>query len=128
MQREVHFARGLLRRDCKTWLPDGTLLEHAVYRQGKLQGVMQRFHPNSRLAERQVFNAGKPVEPAERYASDGRPLGADGKPVPRWKQWWWAMFGPPARRRVRVGEARCAAKCPMKYAATQGRPRAISAC
>jgi hypothetical protein len=72
------------------------LLEHAVYRHGKLQGLLQRFHPNRRLAERQVFNAGKPVAPAERYASDGRPLDAEGKPMPRWKQWWRGVFGPPA--------------------------------
>ncbi|CDY79612.1 Phophatidylinositol-4-phosphate 5-kinase [Caballeronia glathei] len=95
IQREAHYARGLLHGPCKTWLPDGTLLEHAIYRQGKLQGVQLRFHPNSRLAERQVFNSGKPIEPAERYARDGRPLGADGKPLSRWRNWWRAVLGPP---------------------------------
>ncbi|GAB2899620.1 toxin-antitoxin system YwqK family antitoxin [Paraburkholderia jirisanensis] len=93
VQREAHYAQGLLHGECKTWLPDGTLLEHAVYRQGKLQGMQQRFHPNRKLAERQVFNAGKPVEPAHRYASDGRPLDKDGKPISRWKQWWQSVSG-----------------------------------
>jgi len=67
----------------------------ALTAQGKLQGVQLRFHPNSRLAERQVFNSGKPIEPAERYARDGRPLGADGKPLSRWRNWWRAVLGPP---------------------------------
>ena len=96
VQRVAHYARGALHGECKTWLPDGTLLEEALYRQGKLQGVLRRFHPNGKLAQRQVFHAGKPIEDAERYANDGRPLDADGKPLSRWRQWWRTLFGPPA--------------------------------
>ncbi|WP_321888469.1 toxin-antitoxin system YwqK family antitoxin [Paraburkholderia bannensis] len=88
MQREAHYALGQLHGSCRTWLMDGTLLEDAHYRHGKLHGLFQRFHPNGRLALRQPYAAGKPLEQAESYSNEGRMLGEDGKPVPRWKQWW----------------------------------------
>lgn len=93
VQREAHYARGVLNGESVTYFPDGTVLERANYRQGALHGVSQRLHPNGRLAEQQLFREGQPLRPAEGYASDGRPLGADGRPVPRWKRWWQAVGG-----------------------------------
>ncbi|MEX3918673.1 toxin-antitoxin system YwqK family antitoxin [Paraburkholderia sp. BR10872] len=94
IQREEHYANGVLHGVSRTWLADGTLLEEAHYRNGKLHGVLQRFHPNGCLALRQSFNAGKPLEAAKRYTDDNRPLAADGKPLPRWKQWWQSLANP----------------------------------
>jgi antitoxin component YwqK of YwqJK toxin-antitoxin module len=86
-------VRGALSGDSKTYLPDGSLLEHARYRQGKLHGLLERFHGNGQLAERQLYGAGKPIEPGERYAQDGRQLDADGKPLSRWRRWWHMLPG-----------------------------------
>jgi antitoxin component YwqK of YwqJK toxin-antitoxin module len=94
IQREAHYAAGALHGVARTWLPDGTLLEEAHYRNGKLHGILQRFHANGCLSLRQPFSAGKPLETARRYTDDRRPIGADGKPLPRWKQWWQSLANP----------------------------------
>ncbi|KXU86473.1 hypothetical protein CI15_18715 [Paraburkholderia monticola] len=94
IQREAHYAGGVLHGVSRTWLPDGTLLEEATYRNGKLHGLLQRFHPNGRVASRQPFSEGNPLEDAKRYTVDSRPVAANGKPLPRWKQWWQSRTDP----------------------------------
>ncbi|UGA36910.1 hypothetical protein JOS77_22360 [Chromobacterium haemolyticum] len=95
LQRQAHYRHGLPHGETRTLFPNGQPAELAVYRNGLKHGLQQRYHPNGALAERQRQNfiEGKPLGPPERFADDGRPLNADGKPMARWRWWWQKMMG-----------------------------------
>ena len=72
-----------------SYFPDGALAERELYNNGVREGLQQRYHANGKLALKAQYLNGQLLDPGQRYAEDGRPLDAAGKPVSRLK-WWWS--------------------------------------
>lgn len=85
--RKQGYREGLLHGESCSYFADGRLAEQAFYRDGVQEGAYRRFHGNGQLAQEARYLKGVQLEPAHAYAEDGRPLQADGKPLPRWR--WW---------------------------------------
>ena len=85
--RREQWRDGMRHGESYTLFADGSTQEIARWQRNVLHGERLRFHPNGRLAERQVFHRGQPLSVANCYSEDGRALSADGKPVPWWRHY-----------------------------------------
>lgn len=94
LQRKATYRRGLLHGEALNYFPDGQLAEAEFYRDGVREGRYQRFHPNGKAAVEARYLNGQLLEPEQGFASDGRPLDADGKPISR-VRWWFRRWSDP---------------------------------
>jgi hypothetical protein len=94
--RKANYRRGLLHGEASNYFPDGQLAEAECYRDGVRDGRYLRFHPNGKTAVDARYLNGQLVEPEQGFASDGRPLDAEGKPISR-VRWWVRRWTDPAQ-------------------------------
>ncbi|MBU6960447.1 toxin-antitoxin system YwqK family antitoxin [Pseudomonas sp. CVAP len=94
LQRKATYRRGLLHGEASNYFPDGHVAEVEFYRDGVREGLYQRFHPNGKQAVNARYLNGQLLEPEQAFASDGRPLNAEGKPISRMR-WWWMRWTDP---------------------------------
>lgn len=94
LQRKATYRRGLLHGEAFNYFPDGQIAEAELYRDGVREGRYQRFHPNGKQAVDARYLNGQLMEPERGFAEDGRPLGADGKPISR-VRWWYQKWADP---------------------------------
>jgi hypothetical protein len=95
LQRKATYRQGLLHGEANNYFPDGLLAETQFYRDGVREGRYQRFHPNGKTAVEARYLNGQLLEPEQGFATDGRPLDAEGKPISR-VRWWFRRWSDPA--------------------------------